>query len=100
MKANQELNKVIFTIDLDLEELIEFMRLPFSKTESGLEIFCILKAQELKEYFSENPQEFCQNVFNPEIAETCSDFKIHKATLNEYKEYETELKKQEEWAMR
>ena len=100
MKANQELKKVIFTIDLDLEELIEFLRLPYLKTESGLEIFCILKSKELKEYFSENPQEFCKNVFNPEIAETCSDFKIHKATLNEYKEYETELKKQEEWAMR
>ena len=100
MQDNQELKKIIFTIDLDLEELLDFMRLPYSKTESGLEIFCILKAQELKEYFSENPQEFCKNVFNPEIAETCCDFKIHKATLNEYKEYETDLKKQEEWAMR
>ena len=44
MQDNQELKKIIFTIDLDLEELLEFMRLPYSKTESGLEIFCILKA--------------------------------------------------------
>ena len=42
MQDNQELKKIIFTIDLDLEELLEFMRLPLLKTESGLEIFCII----------------------------------------------------------
>ena len=96
METNQEFNQVIFSIDLDLEELIEHIQMPYLKTESSLEIFCILKAQELKEYFSEDPQEFCKNVFNPEFAETCSNFKINKSSLEEYKEYLDMLDKIEE----
>jgi len=33
MQDNQELKKIIFTIDLDLEELLEFMCLPISRLE-------------------------------------------------------------------
>ena len=97
METNQELNQVLFTIDRDYEELIEGVKTPYLKTERGLEIFCILKAQELKEYFSEDPQEFCKNVFNPEFAETCSNFKINKSNPEEYKEYLDMLDKIEEY---
>ena len=96
METNQEFNQVIFTIDLDFEELIEHTKTPHLKTESSLEIFCILKAQELKEYFSEDSQEFCKNVFNPEFAEMCSNFKINKSSPEEYNEYLDMLDKIEE----
>ena len=97
METNQELNQVLFSIDYDWVPFLEALKIPYVKTESVLEIFCILKSSELKEYFSINPQEFCRNVFNPEMAQTCCNFRISKAKPEEYKEYLDFLDKIEEY---
>ena len=88
MKKTQEVNKVIFTVDDYLKELLASIGwIPFKETDIGLEISVLLDSEELEEKFSKNSEDFCSNVFSREIGEGCFTFKIVKVTQDELNEY-------------
>ena len=92
------LNLEMICITLDQKEFAIITILMAEKHMFKKRLLLPLLAQELKEYFSKDSQEFCKNVFNPEFAETCSNFKINKSSLEEYKEYLDMLDKIEEYS--
>ena len=87
-KLNHEFKKIIFTIDCDYEELVDAIGLDYSRSGSDLKITQFIESENLKDYYHDNPEYFCANVLNWELAETCSEFKIYNPTDRDYAKYE------------
>ena len=81
MIKTEELKKVIFTIDIDYEELVDAIGLDYTKRGSDLKVSVYLDKDEMEEYFSNDPYNFAFNCLNPELAESCSSFKIYKMKI-------------------
>ena len=86
MTKTIELKKVIFTIDIDYEELIDAIGLDYTKRGTDLKVSIYLDNQEMEDYFNKDPYKFAFNCLNPELAESCSSFKIYKMSKEEQKE--------------
>ena len=86
MIKTNELKKVIFTIDIDYEELVDAVGLDYTKRGTDLKVSVYLDEEEMTEYFDKDPYNFAFNCLNPELAESCSDFKIYKMSKEEQKE--------------
>ena len=86
MTKTIELKKVIFTIDIDYEELVDAVGLDYTKRGSDLKVSVYLDQNEMTDYFDKDPYNFAFNCLNPELAESCSDFKIYKMSKEEQKE--------------
>ena len=81
-----ELKKVIFTLDIDYLELVDAIGLDYTKRGTDLKVSVYLDQQEMEEYFDNDPYNFAFNWLNPELAESCSDFKIYKMSKEEQEE--------------
>jgi len=81
-----ELKKVIFTLDIDYLELVDAIGLDYTKKGTDLKVSVYLDKQEMEEYFDNDPYNFAFNTLNPELAESCSSFKIYKMSKEEQKE--------------
>ena len=81
-----ELKKVIFTLDIDYLELVDAIGLDYTKRGTDLKVSVYLDQQEMEEYFDNDPYNFAFNRLNPELAESCSDFKIYKMSKEEQEE--------------
>tara|TARA_R100000234_G_scaffold104488_1_gene74306 strand:- start:179 stop:481 length:303 start_codon:yes stop_codon:yes gene_type:complete len=81
-----ELKKVIFTLDIDYLELVDAVGLDYTKRGTDLKVSVYLDEEEMTEYFDKDPYNFAFNCLNPELAESCSDFKIYKMSKEEQKE--------------
>ena len=81
-----ELKKVIFTIDIDYEELVDAVGLDYTKRGTDLKVSVYLDEDEMQDYFDKDPYNFAFNCLNPELAESCSSFKIYKMSKEEQKE--------------
>lgn len=69
----------VFTIDCDYEELIEACDIEYKRYGNDLKIKAYFDTmQELAEVIDDDLEEFCANVFNYEIAESCSKVVIYK----------------------
>ena len=86
MTKTMELKKVIFTIDIDYEELVDAVGLDYTKRGSDIKVSVYLDEDEIEEYFDKDPYNFAFNCLNPELAESCSDFKIYKMSKKEQEE--------------
>ena len=80
--------KIIFTIDSDYLELVDGIGLDYSRSGSDLKITQFIESENLKNYYHDNPEYFCANVLNWELAETCSEFHIYDPTDRDYAKYE------------
>ena len=87
-KLNHEFKKIIFTIDCDYEELVDGIGLDYSRSGSDLKITQFIESENLKDYYDDNPENFCANVLNWTLAETCSEFHIYDPTDRDYAKYE------------
>ena len=81
-----ELKKVIFTLDIDYLELVDAVGLDYTKRGTDLKVSVYLDQEEITEYFDKDPYNFAFNCLNPELAESCSDFKIYKMSKEEQEE--------------
>tara|TARA_R100000664_G_scaffold2544_2_gene6291 strand:+ start:125 stop:433 length:309 start_codon:yes stop_codon:yes gene_type:complete len=81
-----ELKKVIFTIDLDYKELVDAIGLDYTKRGTDLKVSVYLDDQEMEEWFDKDAYNFAFNCLNPELAESCSSFKIYKMSKEEQEE--------------
>ena len=61
-KLNHEFKKIIFTIDCDYEELVDGIGLDYSRSGSDLKITQFIESENLKDYYDDNPENFCANV--------------------------------------
>ena len=86
MIKTNELKKVIFTLDIDYLELVDAIGLDFSTSGNDLKVSVYLDQDEMKEYFDNDPYNFAFNCLNPELAESCSKFKIYKMSKEEQEE--------------
>ena len=86
MTKTIELKKVIFTIDIDYEELVDAVGLDYTKRRSDLKVSVYLDQEEMTEFFDKDPYNFAFNCLNPELAESCSDFKIYKMSKEQQEE--------------
>ena len=86
MTKTNELKKVIFTLDIDYLELVDCIGLDYTKKGTDLKVSVYLDDQEMQEYFDKDPYNFSFNCLNPELAESCSDFKIYKMSKKEQQE--------------
>ena len=86
MTSTIELKKVIFTLDIDYLELVDAVGLDYTKRGTDLKVSVYLDQDEIKEYFNNDPYNFAFNCLNPELAESCSDYKIYKMSKEEQKE--------------
>ena len=78
-----ELKKVIFTLDIDYLELVDAVGLDYTKKGTDLKVSVYLDREEMTEYFDKDPYNFAFNCLNPELAESCSNFKIYKMSKEE-----------------
>ncbi len=70
---------VVFTIDCDYEELVEAIDLDYIRRGSDLKVRAYFDSlDELREYYDPEPHWFCTNVFNEELAESCSKAVLYK----------------------
>ena len=81
-----ELKKVIFTLDIDYLELVDAVGLDYTKRGTDLKVSVYLDQKEMTEYFDKDAYNFAFNCLNPELAESCSDFKIYKMSEEEQKQ--------------
>ena len=86
MTKTTELKKVIFTLDIDYLELVDGVGLDYTKRGTDLKVSVYLDEEEMQEYFDDDPYNFAFNWLNPELAESCSDFKIYKMSKEEEEE--------------
>ena len=86
MTKTLELKKVIFTLDIDYLELVDAIGLDYTKRGNDLKVSVYLDQDEMEEYFDKNPYNFAFNCLNPELAESCSNFKMYKMSKEEQKE--------------
>ena len=71
--------RVIFTIDCDYEELVEAIGLDYVRRGSDLKVSCYTnKKDELENWLEPEYDKFCENVLNPELAESCSYAVVYK----------------------
>ena len=71
--------RVIFTIDCDYEELVEANGLDYVRRGSDLKVSCYTnKKDELENWLEPEYDKFCENVLNPELAESCSYAVVYK----------------------
>ena len=69
----------VFTIDCDYEELVEAIDLDYIRRGSDLKVRAYFDTlEELQEYYDPEPDEFCSNVFNEELGESCSKAVLYK----------------------
>ena len=85
METN-ELKKVIFTLDIDYLELVDAVGLDYTKKGTDLKVSVYLDKQEIEEYYNKDAYNFAFNCLNPELAESCSSFKIYKMSKEEQQE--------------
>ena len=78
-----ELKKVIFTLDIDYLELVDATGLDYTERGTDLKVSVYLDKQEMEEYYNKDPYNFAFNCLNPELAESCSSFKIYKMSIEE-----------------
>ena len=81
-----ELKKVIFTLDIDYLELVDAVGLDYTKRGTDLKVSVYLDEEEMKEYYDKDSYNFAFNCLNPELAESCSSFKIYKMSKEEQEE--------------
>ena len=86
MTKTIELKKVIFTLDIDYLELVDAVGLDYTKRGTDLKVSVYLDGEEMEDFYDEDPYNFAFNSLNPELAESCSDFKIYKMSEEEQKE--------------
>ena len=71
--------RVIFTIDCDYEELVQAIDLDYVRRGSDLKVSCYTNStQELESWLHPDFSTFCENVLNPELAESCSYAVVYK----------------------
>ena len=85
METN-ELKKVIFTLDIDYLELVDAVGLDYTKKGTDLKVSVYLDKQKMEEYYNKDAYNFAFNCLNPELAESCSSFKIYKMSKEEQQE--------------
>ena len=81
-----DLKKVIFTLDIDYLELVDAIGLDYTERGTDLKVSVYLDKQEMEEYYNKDPYNFAFNCLNPELAESCSSFKIYKMSKEEQKQ--------------
>ena len=81
-----KLKKVIFTLDIDYLELVDAIGLDYTKKGTDLKVSVYLDKEEMTEFYNISPYDFASNCLNPELAESCSDFKIYKMSKEEQKQ--------------
>ena len=65
--------RVVFTIDVDYEELVQAIDLDYIRRGSDLKVSCYTDStKELESWLHPDYSVFCENVLNPELAESCS----------------------------
>ena len=71
--------RVIFTIDCDFEELVQANGLDYCKRGSDLKVsYYTNNKEELESWLEPEYDKFCENVLNPELAESCSYAVVYK----------------------
>jgi len=71
--------RVIFTIDCDYEELVEANGFDYVRRGNDLKVSCYTnKKEELESWLEPEYDKFCENVLNPELAESCSYAVVYK----------------------
>ena len=86
MSKINEFIKVFFTLDIDYLELVDAVGLDYTKRGHDLKVSVYLDNQEMEEYFDNDAYNFAFNCLNPELAESCSSFKIYKMSKEEQQE--------------
>ena len=94
METN-ELKKVIFTLDIDYLELVDAVGLDYTKKGTDLKVSVYLDEQEMLDFYDVDPYNFAFNCLNPELAESCSSFKIYKMSKEEQEEVNNNDNKEE-----
>ena len=84
--TKNELKKVIFTLDIDYLELVDAVGLDYTKKGTDLKVSVYLDNEEMEDYFDKDAYNFAFNCLNPELAESCSNFKIYKMSKEEQKQ--------------
>ena len=65
--------RIVFTIDCDYEELVQAIDLDYVRRGSDLKVSCYTDSKdELESWLEPEYDKFCENVLNPELAESCS----------------------------
>jgi hypothetical protein len=75
---------VVFTIDIDFVELVDAIGLDYTRRGDDLKVSVGLPADEIDQYFDEDPERFCANVLNDELAETCTKVTVRNAKEGQY----------------
>ena len=57
--------------------------LTIQKKGTDLKVSVYLDNQEMQEFYDKDPYKFAFNTLNPELAESCSSFKIYKMSKEE-----------------
>jgi hypothetical protein len=71
--------RVVFTIDCDYEELVDAIGLDFVRRGTDLKVSCYTDSQtELESWLEPEYDKFCENVLNPELAESCSFATVYR----------------------
>ena len=71
--------RVVFTIDCDYEELVEAIDLDYVRRGNDLKVSCYTDSQiELESWLEPEYDKFCENVLNPELAESCSFATVYR----------------------
>ena len=71
--------RVVFTIDCDYEELVDAIGLDFIRRGSDLKVSCYTDSKtELESWLEPEYDKFCENVLNPELAESCSFATVYR----------------------
>lgn len=71
--------RVVFTIDCDYEELVQAIDLDYVKKGSDLKVSCYTdSSNELENWLEPEYDKFCENVLNPELAESCSYAMVYR----------------------
>ena len=70
---------VVFTIDCDYEELVQAIDLDYVRRKSDLKVSCYTNStQELESWLDPDFTTFCENVLNPDLAESCSYVMVYR----------------------
>ena len=71
--------RVVFTIDCDYEELVQAIDLDYVRRKSDLKVSCYTNStQELESWLDPDFTTFCENVLNPDLAESCSYVMVYR----------------------
>ena len=71
--------RVVFTIDADYLELVEAIDLDYVRRKNDLKVSCYTNStQELESWLHPDFSSFCENVLNPELAESCSYAMVYR----------------------